>query len=86
MSSIESFISIACGSVLPVLMFNKLIFFIIYKLTRNACIIDIGYTVGHLLAGIVYAYRLTTFDFGTMVFNYFLNYKDKTNYSNNMVF
>lgn len=40
------------------LLANKLLFFCIYKYTKNECVVDVGYTVGHLLAGIVYANAL----------------------------
>lgn len=48
-------ISVALKKVLPVILVNKLIFFVIYKKTKNPCVVDVGYTVGHFLAGAVYA-------------------------------
>jgi hypothetical protein len=50
------FVNIALKRTLPVLMLNKLLFFCIYKYTKNACVVDVGYTVGHFLAGATYAY------------------------------
>lgn len=52
----KQFIEIALTRALPVLILNKMLFFCIYKYTKNACVVDVGYTVGHFLAGSTYAY------------------------------
>lgn len=51
----REFIEIALWRALPVLLINKVIFFMCYKYTKNVSVVDIGYTVGHFLAGLTYA-------------------------------
>lgn len=50
------FLNIAFKRTLPLLLLNKICFFCIYKYTKNACVVDVGYTFGHFLAGASYAY------------------------------
>ncbi len=51
----SEFFQIAFKKTLPVILINKLVFFCIYKYTKNPCVVDVGYTVGHFLAGVTYA-------------------------------
>lgn len=54
----KEFVEVAFKRVLPVLLINKLLFFALYKVKKNPCVVDVGYTVGHFLAGATYAYSV----------------------------
>ena len=48
--------SLISTKILPSLIISKLGFFIGYKITKNPCLVDVGYVFNHLLAGSIYAY------------------------------
>lgn len=49
------FIEIGLKKVLPAVLLNKLAFFGIYKYTDNPGVVDVAWTIGHLVVGGVYA-------------------------------
>ena len=51
------FVSVGLCKVLPAVMLNKLAFFGIYKASDNPGVVDVAWTVGHWIAGAVYAYH-----------------------------
>ena len=50
-----TFVSVALTWGLPAIILNKIVFFIIYKTTGgHECIVDVAYSISHLVAGVVY--------------------------------
>lgn len=50
-----NFVEVALIWALPAILINKLIFYLVYKIGGNhECIVDVAYSISHLVAGIVY--------------------------------
>ncbi|CAD8061867.1 unnamed protein product [Paramecium primaurelia] len=49
------FVDVALIWALPAILINKLIFYLVYKIGGNhECIVDVAYSISHLVAGVVY--------------------------------
>ena len=49
------FVEVALIWALPAILINKLIFYLVYKIGGNhECIVDVAYSISHLVAGVVY--------------------------------
>ena len=49
------FIEVALIWALPAILINQLIFYLVYKIGGNhECIVDVAYSISHLVAGVVY--------------------------------
>lgn len=49
------FVEVALIWALPAILINKFIFYLVYKIGGNhECIVDVAYSISHLVAGVVY--------------------------------
>ncbi|CAD8075411.1 unnamed protein product [Paramecium primaurelia] len=49
------FVEVALIWALPAILINKLVFYLVYKIGGNhECIVDVAYSISHLVAGVVY--------------------------------
>jgi hypothetical protein len=64
-----NFVKVALIWGLPAIMVNKLVFYTIYKVGgSHECIVDVAYSISHLVAGVVYYVFSTAPVAGKIVF------------------
>ena len=55
-------LEVGLTKVIPAILINKLIFFIGYKISGNASIVDTAWTVSHFVAGAMYYWHFEAYN------------------------